>query len=645
MNYRADIDGLRALAVLMVVFYHAGFDFIPGGFVGVDVFFVISGYLITGIILREQDEGRFSFSSFYVRRMKRILPAFYVVGFSTVFVGYFLLLPSDYVSLANSFFAASTFTANIYFWLESGGYFSSSADEMPLLHTWSLSVEEQFYFLWPLFFMFLCTFFSKRAISLITGALIIISFFVAEALSRQLSVLVSSASYFLLPTKAGELLLGSLLAFLPATQKNCNRLIINFLAIVGLFAVILPAFLLDRSSIFPGFYSFIPCIGTALLIFTGGYHQTVLHQLLCWRPVVFIGLISYSLYLWHWPLVAYAKYLQFEFTAVLGIFIVVLSIFVSYLSWRYVEQPTRHGIGFAKTLLRYFVFPFVVCGLVFFIINQTDGGAQRLADNGEYLEVKRAIRGASLDNGWCHDNDSDFYGCLLGETESETRALLWGDSHGGAYSPFVDILARELNISVVPLTYSSCTPFIKELGNGANIDLCRNARAYAKKSLSDEKYDLIFLVARMDSILKSFRLSIEDYFEAIEFASGHAQKVIVLAQAPVFEANSASIALRRSFLGDKMGVTQHVEESSEWVDIANTRLVEFTDAFDNVDVININNFLKVNERYMPIRSEILLYSDTNHLNILGAQFLARKYIESLDGSVYLERLRNEIGSF
>ena len=149
----------------------------------------------------------------------------------------------------------------------------------------------------------------------------------------------------------------------------------------------------------------------------------------------------------------------------------------------------------------------------------------------------------------------------------------------------------------------------------------------------------------MDSILKSFRLSIEDYFEAIEFASGHAQKVIVLAQAPVFEANSASIALRRSFLGDKMGVTQHVEESSEWVDIANTRLVEFTDAFDNVDVININNFLKVNERYMPIRSEILLYSDTNHLNILGAQFLARKYIESLDGSVYLERLRNEIGSF
>ena len=138
MNYRADIDGLRALAVLMVVFYHAGFDFIPGGFVGVDVFFVISGYLITGIILREQDEGRFSFSSFYVRRMKRILPAFYVVGFSTVFVGYFLLLPSDYVSLANSFFAASTFTANIYFWLESGGYFSSSADEMPLLHTWSL---------------------------------------------------------------------------------------------------------------------------------------------------------------------------------------------------------------------------------------------------------------------------------------------------------------------------------------------------------------------------------------------------------------------------------------------------------------------------------------------------------------------------
>lgn len=643
MNYRSDIDGLRAVAVLMVVFYHAGFSFIPGGFVGVDVFFVVSGYLITSILHRELQDGNFTFTSFYTRRIKRILPAYYVVGFATLCAGYFLLLPADYTKLSISFLSASTFLANFFFWFESGGYFSGAADEMPLLHTWSLSVEEQFYFFWPVFLVLAAKFFSKGKLILLTIVAILVSFSLAEFLSRQASVLVSSASYFLLPTKIGELLIGALLALSPNTGKGLSKAGANVIAMIALALMIVPSLTLTKESIFPGIYSFFPCLGAMLMIYAGKYHQTICYKLLSLKPMVFIGLISYSLYLWHWPIMAFARYLQYEFTLIMGVMLTLASVAVSYLSWKYVETPTRHSKGFGVISLKYFVFPLVACVGCVFIINQFSGFSGRLDNNSKYFAVKESIKGPSTENGWCHDyNQASGFDCLIGDKNGEINALLWGDSHGGTYSPFVDVLAKQLGMRVTSLTYSGCTPFIADKGNGANPALCRKSRNYAIKSLEAGKYDVVIIGARVDSIMKSFRLNIDDYFDAIEFASKRAKKVIVLGQVPMFDSDMASISLRKAFLEEKMHSERKAFESSHWVDVANKKLQTFVLSLDNVDMVATSYLFQNDGQYSPISDDVLLYSDTNHLNILGAQHLAGKFIASEEGSIYIRELEQQL---
>ena len=646
MNYRSDIDGLRAIAVLMVVFYHAGFSFIPGGFVGVDIFFVVSGYLITSILHREIQDERFTFTSFYTRRIKRILPAFYVVGFATLGAGYFLLLPADYAKLSMSFLSASTFLANFFFWFESGGYFSGAADEMPLLHTWSLSVEEQFYFFWPVFLVIASKFLSSGKLILLTIVAIVASFSLAEVLSRQASVLVSGASYFLLPTKIGELLLGALLALSSNAGKNLTKVSSNILAVIALALIIVPSLTLTKESIFPGIYSFIPCLGAMLMIYSGRSHQTICYKLLSLKPMVFIGLISYSLYLWHWPIIAFARYLQYEFTLFVGVVLTLVSVAVAYLSWKYVETPTRHSNGFGVISLKYFLLPLIACIGSVYIVNQFSGFSGRLDNNSQYFAIKESIKGPSTENGWCHDySEKSGFDCLIGDSNGEINALLWGDSHGGTYSPFVDALAKQLGIRVTSLTYSGCTPFIVDKGNGANPALCRKSRNYAMESLESGEYDVVIIGARVDTLLKSFRLNVDDYFDAIEFTSKRTKKVIVLGQVPIFEADIASISLRKAFLEHKMNSKRKIFETDEWVDSANEKLQAFVQSFDNVDMLSTGYLFQNNGQYSPVDEGVLLYSDTNHLNILGAQHLARKYIDDERGSIYLQKLERQLSDF
>ena len=248
IKYRSDIDGLRAVAVLLVVFYHAGFKFISGGFVGVDVFFVISGFLITSIIQKEIINSEFKLFNFYVRRIRRILPSFYVVIFFTIFFGYFLLLPSDYTLLAKSFMASSVFIANMYFWKSTGGYFNSNTDELPLLHIWSLSLEEQFYFIWPFVLIFiLSTKLKKIIIPIIT--VVIISLFL---LSEWAALMKPNAAYYFLPTRAGELLIGALLAIMVASGTKLTNTLAQWASILGAVLILYSALILSKSSVFPG---------------------------------------------------------------------------------------------------------------------------------------------------------------------------------------------------------------------------------------------------------------------------------------------------------------------------------------------------------------------------------------------------------
>lgn len=343
LNYRADVDGLRAIAVMLVVLNHVGIGFFSGGYIGVDVFFVISGYLITGIISKQMEDKKFSFFDFYARRARRILPALYVLLLAVMAAGYIFLLPSDYSVLSQSTLGAVAFASNIFFWKNSGGYFSSSAEEMPLLHIWSLSVEEQFYFAWPLLLILLIKLKSKAVRLAVVSATIFASFAIAEiGLANAWS-----STYFLLPSRAGELLIGAALALWLSrrTPSDQNGVVPQIAAVLGLLMVALPSVMLSKTSQFPGLNALIPCVGAALIIGSRTFGATLVGILLSSRPFVFVGLISYSTYLWHWPITSFIIYARIDITPHIAAAIVISSLLLGYLSWRYVENTFRHQQG------------------------------------------------------------------------------------------------------------------------------------------------------------------------------------------------------------------------------------------------------------------------------------------------------------
>ncbi|MEL6764342.1 MAG: acyltransferase [Cyanobacteria bacterium J06607_6] len=337
MHYRPDIDGLRTIAVLPVVLYHAGVAGFTGGFVGVDIFFVISGFLITTIIYQELEEGRFSLVRFYERRARRILPALFAVIFASLVAGWFLLVPADYDHMGRSAVSALAFVSNIWFWRNSGGYFGGATDYLPLLHTWSLAVEEQFYILFPLLLMALHRFARSLLLPailvLVAGSLIL----AAWATPRM-----PSASFYLLPTRIWELGVGSLLA-LGLVRTEAPRALREVAGGLGLLAVLVPVFLYDSRMVFPGMAALPPVMGAALLIWAGTAGPVMASRLLSLRPMAWIGLISYSLYLWHWPIMAFVRNRLFtvELEPTWQVATILASFLAGWASWCFVERPFR----------------------------------------------------------------------------------------------------------------------------------------------------------------------------------------------------------------------------------------------------------------------------------------------------------------
>jgi peptidoglycan/LPS O-acetylase OafA/YrhL len=329
-SYRPDIDGLRSVAVLLVVLFHFGVPPFSGGFTGVDVFFVISGYLITSILARDIEAGRFSILTFYARRARRILPAMLVVIAASILAGYFLLDASAFGSLTRSAQFSALGLANFYF-LWSDGYFDKGTDDEPLLHLWSLGVEEQFYLVWPLLLAGVA-FASWRAVPWLLLAIIAGSF----AWSVAITDVDPTAAFFRPDTRAWELGLGAILVFLPALR---SRLAAEGLSLLGLILIGYGAVALGPRDPFPGINALYPCIGTALLVWPKG-RPTLTSRVLSIGPNVFVGKISYSLYLWHWPLLAFYQ-LYAEPTAAVTVLLIGACAMISVLSWRFVEMPAR----------------------------------------------------------------------------------------------------------------------------------------------------------------------------------------------------------------------------------------------------------------------------------------------------------------
>ena len=297
MKYRAEIDGLRALAVIPVMLFHAGFEIFNGGFVGVDVFFVISGYLITTILIEDIEKNSFSLINFYERRARRILPALLLVMFTCIPFAWMWMLPNQMKEFSQSFVAVSLFVSNIYFWRESG-YFAAAAEEKPLLHTWSLAVEEQYYLLFPIF-LILTWRFGKNKVFWMIVVFAAISLILSEWGWRNKANL----NFYLAPTRVWELFAGSIAAFIIHKRGVQNN---NVLSAFGLGAIIFSIFFYDKSTPFPSIYTLVPVIGVVLLILFAD-NKTYAAKLLSTKVFVGIGLISYSAYLWHQPLFAFAR--------------------------------------------------------------------------------------------------------------------------------------------------------------------------------------------------------------------------------------------------------------------------------------------------------------------------------------------------
>lgn len=347
-KYRPDVDGLRCVAVLSVLAFHLSPGLVSGGFVGVDVFFVISGYLISSIIVSEINAGKFSILGFYDRRIRRIFPALFAMLIAVSIAAWFLFLPTEFIAFAKSAIAATTSTSNFYFWTHSG-YFDAPLSR-PLLHTWSLAVEEQFYISFPLLLMITSRYFPGRMRT------VILALFFGSLGISAFTVMRNETTAFYMPyTRAWELLLGTMLS-LKMWPRAKTAILRNGATLAGIALIAWSVLKYTPQTHFPGLAALLPCVGTALIIGAGEQGSSVVYQCLSWRPVVFIGLISYSLYLWHWPLIVLSHYgvlanlstaLPHRWAYLLSsqttnkLCVIVISFGAAILSWRFVERPFR----------------------------------------------------------------------------------------------------------------------------------------------------------------------------------------------------------------------------------------------------------------------------------------------------------------
>ena len=336
MQYRPEIDGLRALAVIPVVLFHAGIAGFSGGFVGVDIFFVISGYLITSIILSEQQKNSFTLAGFYERRARRILPALMLVVLLSAIAAWYLLLPTELVEFGESLVAVGLFASNILFWTQSD-YFAATSEFIPLLHTWSLAVEEQFYLIFPVFMIFTLAWTkSKRIAALVVTT--VLSLIFCEWAWRN----APEANFFLAPSRVWELMAGVFCAFYLQQPREPQKLVSQLGSLAGLLMLVYSIVFFDKSIPFPSLYALIPVVGTVLIIlFTD--KNTLVGKLLSIPFIVGVGLISYSAYLWHQPLFVFARLNSMDelsVTSLLGLSL--LAFIMAYISWRWVEKPFRN---------------------------------------------------------------------------------------------------------------------------------------------------------------------------------------------------------------------------------------------------------------------------------------------------------------
>ncbi len=445
--HRPDIDGLRAVAVVPVVLFHAQIAPWSGGFVGVDVFFVISGYLISRLILAEMETGGFSPARFYERRVRRILPALFVVLLVASVAAYRLLLPDDTAAYGGSLLAALLFSSNVLFARQTG-YFDQPAETKPLLHTWSLGVEEQFYLAYPLFLVLVGRY-GRQRYALAIGSMLVLSF----GWSLWSTTASPGPAFYLAPGRLWELLVGGFLAT-QVIPEIPNRRWAALLGLFGLAAIGYSLITFSSSTPFPGWHALIPVLGAASVIHSGAGAVSLVSRALSAAPLVFVGLISYSLYLWHWILLVFVRYFVIRpMTGLETTLAIAASVVLAILSWRFVERPFRgpQGIGSRSAVFAGALLGSLGLGAFGLLATTTDGLPGRFSP-----ETLRLLGGRN--DVWARRAECVDRHCRIGDPGAEETFVLWGDSHAGAIAPAMEQAALAGRRAGLLISQNTCPP-------------------------------------------------------------------------------------------------------------------------------------------------------------------------------------------
>lgn len=616
-DYRKDIDGLRAIAVLAVIIHHLNQNLLSGGFIGVDIFFVISGFLITSHLYNALKTNTFSFSTFYKKRINRIVPALLTVIIVSLCVSLIILSPADLIRIANSALTSLSGLSNIYFWREYGNYFSANTNEAILLHTWSLGVEEQFYLIWPIMLYFIIKITSKSYSILF---LLLLIFITTLALSEYATTLFASASYYLLPSRFFELAIGGLLAaYSPKT--TWNTLLCLIMRIVGIALIIYALLIFNSQTHFPGFRALVPCMGTCLIILSGNVGKT--SYLLSILPLQFTGLLSYSLYLWHWPIIAFLNYLYLPIGLINSIIIIVMTYFLSFLTWKYIEIPFRIS-GNQKKFTYVFVtrlgIPLLLLLLLTLIIRHWQGFPERFPALATQFEQITLIKPNELRKN-CHVTNQLYKTelnnrCILGREDKLLDGLLIGDSYANHFSGMIDEIATEKKWHIIDYTMDACPPILgygnKLTDTYAKRCIARNNHIY--QLIEKNHYRYIILAAdwpQDNEFYPYLKETLEKYL-----SSG--SQIILILNNPLID-HAASCPIRKLIfnLNISCAVAEH-PSAGYWAKIKKS--------FPQIIFIDPNKLICQENKCSPVSQNTPLYRDNGHLNDIGSRLLGKELL-------------------
>jgi peptidoglycan/LPS O-acetylase OafA/YrhL len=532
MNYRPDIDGLRAIAVLFVLFFHADLKLFPSGFIGVDIFFVISGFLITHIIHDSLQNNRFSLIEFYNRRLWRLQPVLICLIVCTVFLTLFFYLPEDLILYFKSARKTSLFISNTFFGRITKGYFAPNNNQLPLLHTWSLSIEWQCYLLFPLVMYALYRIFNKRHLAKIIYFLTLLFFAVTLFFSSK----DPAKTYYHLSSRIFEFLIGSCIVFAPK-HFSFNKYFLEFINSAALLFLFYLAMSADVSAGFPNWYAFILCGAAGILIASGHNNpKSMLTQLLSVKPLVWIGLLSYSLYIWHWPVFVLIRYLGFEETTLVLLVAFSLTFIMAFFSWRFIEKSTRqlNKTKFSRSLIYLFITPVILIHLSDYMVKRDGGYPQRFEEtawiNKQLKQYANPLRSLCLEE----KNVEINHHCVLGSKEVTSRTgFMFGDSHANHLWGFMDTLAQKANLSVLAHSTSACLslPGIRQYDWNAQVyAACHEQIKRYYHMIKTNHYDFVILAQNWDGYLENKLITnepVEQVKKQIEQGLDKALKFII----------------------------------------------------------------------------------------------------------------------